>query len=80
MSVSSIVIDSPGAGYIMPPFIFLTNDATDPFGAALPSATVGIELVPAGGSYTLNGSLCTTDAISVYGATTGATFVAKYTI
>lgn len=79
MTVSSIVIDDPGAGYAYPPFVFLFNSHNDPFGAAVPSATVGMELLP-GGSYTPNGSVCTTDQVSVYGATTGQTFLCKFTL
>lgn len=79
-SVSSIVVDDPGAGYIMPPYVFLQNDPTDPFGAAIPSATSGLQLLSAGGSYTANGSVCTTDQISVFCTSQGAAFTCKFTL
>lgn len=80
MTVSSIVIDSPGSGYAYPPFVYLSNSLNDPFGAAAPSATVGLLLLASGGNYTASASVCTTDQISVYGATTGQTFMCKFTL
>lgn len=80
MTVSSIVIDSPGSGYCYPPFVFLVNRSLDPFGCAVPSGTVGILLLANGGSYTANGSVCTTDQISVYCATTSSPFVCKFSL
>lgn len=79
-TVSSIVIDDPGAGYAYPPYVLLANDPLDPYGCAAPSATVGLLLVANGGSYTANGSICTTDQISVYCPTTGKAFTCKYTL
>lgn len=80
MTVSSIVIDDPGAGYAYPPYVFLRNNKDDMFGCAVPSATSGIELVAAGGSYNPNGTICTTDQMAVFCATTGKAFVCKFTI
>lgn len=77
--VGSILIDNPGSGYAYPPYVLLVNDPLDPFGVALPSTTVGIELLP-GGSYTANGSVTTTDQISIICATTGKAFTCKYTL
>ncbi len=79
MTVSSIVIDSPGSGYAYPPFVLLTNSSNDPFGCAVPSATNGIELLP-GGSYYSNGSICTTDQVSIFCATATAPFTCKFTL
>lgn len=79
-TVASIAIDNPGSGYAYPPYVLLTNDPLDPFGSAVPSATVGMELIAGGGSYTPNGSVCTTDQISIYCATTGKAFVCKYSL
>lgn len=80
MIVASIVIDNPGANYAYPPFVFLLNDPLDPWGCASPSATSGILLLPSGGSYTPNGTICTTDQISVYCASTGKAFTCKFSI
>lgn len=80
MTVSSIVIDSPGSGYAFPPFVFLTNNANDPYGCAVPSATIGLLLIASGGSYTANGSVCTTDQVSIFGASTGQTYLCKFTL
>lgn len=77
MSISSIVIDSGGSGYNAPPYVFINNSMNDPNGAALPSATVGILLLP-NGSYTPNGTTCTTDALSVFCATMSSAFTCKY--
>lgn len=79
LSVSSISIDDPGAGYAYPPFVFLHNRFMDPYGCALPSATVGILLVANGGSYTANGTVCTTDQVGIFCATTGKKFTCKFT-
>lgn len=80
MSVSSIVIDSAGSGYAFPPYVYLANSALDPFGAATPSATNGILLLANGGSYTPNGSVCITDQISVFCATTSSAYCCKFTL
>lgn len=79
-TVGSIVMDNPGSGYAYPPYVWLLNDPNDPYGAAAPSATVGVELVSAGGSYTSNGTICTTDQISIFCATTGKAFTCKYSV
>lgn len=79
LSIASIVIDSPGSGYVAPPYVYIGNSFNDPNGAALPSATVGILLLP-NGSYTPNGTTCTTDAMSVFCATTSSAFSCKYMI
>jgi hypothetical protein len=78
--VTSIVVDDPGSGYVAAPFVFMENSLSppDPFGVANPffgSALSGIPVV-AGGSYYVNGTHCTTDAIGVYGATTGDSWAA----
>lgn len=80
MTVASIVIDNPGSNYAYPPYVFIENDVLDPYGCAAPSITSGILLLPSGGSYTPNGTICTTDQISVFCATGGAAFTCKYTV
>lgn len=79
MSVASITINSGGSGYFYPPYVSLNNHRFDLWGAAAPSATSGIQLFP-GGSYTSNGSIATTDAISVFCATQGAAYMCKFTL
>ena len=80
MTVSSIVIDDPGVGYLYPPYAYIQNDELDPFGSAVPSVGTGILLLASGGSYTSNGTVCVTDAVSVYCATTGSAFSCKYSL
>lgn len=78
--VTSIVIDDPGQGYLQAPYVRMFNDPRDPFGVADPnygSAVSGIVLNPAG-SETFENNVCPTDAISVFGATTGQPFTIKY--
>ena len=78
--VSSIVIDDPGANYVEAPYVLLRSSQQDPYGAAIPSATVGTMLVASGGSIFFNGTAFTTDAISIYGGTTGQQCTCKYTL
>lgn len=79
MTISSIVIDDGGSGYQYPPYVELSNNLLDPWGAAIPSAAVGILLKAGGGSYTSNGTVCTTDQISVFCASSSKAFMCKYT-
>jgi hypothetical protein len=82
-AVSSIVIDDPGAGYQVAPMVFMANSLRDPFGCANPgqnSATsfFGAITIVASGNYYVNGTTCPTDAIAIYGATTGQAFTCKW--
>lgn len=79
-TIGSIVIDNPGSGYAYPPYVLLMNDPLDPYGCATPSATVGMLLLANGGSYTPNGSVCTTDQISIFCATSSKAFTCKFTL
>lgn len=81
--VTSIVIDDPGAGYAYPPYIFIKNQASDPFGCANPfysSTASGIELIAPGGSLTQNGTITTTDQCAIYCATATAPFTCKFSL
>lgn len=80
MTISSITVNSGGANYAYPPFVLLVNDPLDPYGGSIASATNGILLAASGGSYTSNGSVCTTDQIYIFCATTGKAFTAKFTL
>ena len=85
LSVASVtLIEGPGgtapggAGYVIAPFVQFINSDLDPYGVAIPSATVGIQLLPNGGSVTWESTLCPTDPVSIYGATTGQNFSCKW--
>ena len=77
-SISSIVIDNPGAGYDCAPYVLLLNDPNDNYGAAAPSATSGFKLNP-GQWLQQDSSIVHTDAVAVYGATTGDSWFCQYT-
>lgn len=78
-AIASITITDPGAGYINPPEILLTNDPKDPFGCAVPTATTAIPLSSNGGAYILNGTCCHTDQIALIG-TANDIFVVEYMV
>lgn len=81
--VTSIVIDDPGAGYAIAPYVFLTNTTLDPYGCASPffSSTVsGIYLGAAGGAYYVNGTVCPTDPISIYCSASSQPFTFKWMV
>lgn len=80
MTVSSIVIDDPGKGYLYPPYVFLRNSPNDPFGCATPSATSGLLILANGGSFNLNGTICTTDQIAVFCASSSKAYACKWTL
>ena len=77
-AVSSIVIDDPGAGYAIAPYVFIANDRLDPYGCAAPSATSGMLLSSNSAPYILNGTSCFTDAVAAFGATTGQNFLCRW--
>jgi hypothetical protein len=77
-AVSSFVIEDGGAGYACAPFVFLENSDLDPNGVAAASPTSGGIMLTPNESVTWNGTVCPTDALSVYGATTGQTFTLKW--
>jgi hypothetical protein len=77
-TIGSIVIDDPGSGYKIAPQVFLRNNPNDIFGVATPSATSGTYIAANGGSIYFNGTSCTTDAVSVFCATTGKAFNCKW--
>lgn len=77
-AVSSIVIDDPGAGYAIAPFAFIFNDELDPYGCAVPSSGVGVQVFAGGGSVYYNGTACFTDSVSVFGTTTADAYCCKW--
>jgi hypothetical protein len=78
LKINSITVTNPGSGYLVAPFVMLKATRRDPTGVGLPSATVGIPLFAGGGAYYINGTSCPTDAISVFGATTGDAWTCKW--
>lgn len=80
MSISSIVIDNQGSGYAIAPYVYLRNRHNDAYGVATASATSGMLLLANGGSYTPNGTVCTTDQISIFCATSGKAFTCKFSL
>jgi len=75
--INSITVTNGGSGYLAPPYVAIYPDRTDPTGVGTASATT-FPLQANGGNLYLNGTCCPTDAISIYGATTGQAFVCKY--
>ena len=78
MSVASIVIDNGGANYLAAPYVHIHNSRLDPNGVATASGTAGILLGASAPPLIWNGTACMTDAISVWGATTGQPFVCRW--
>jgi hypothetical protein len=72
--VNTITVDNAGSGYLAAPYVYLFSDPRDPFGVYLPAASSGILLAAASVPFVMDASICTTDAISVFGGTTGQTF------
>jgi hypothetical protein len=77
LSVSSIVVDDPGAGYVCAPFVFIQNNNLDIYGVATPSATSGRLLTAQGPPLVISGTAWT-DQIAVFGATTGQAFLCRW--
>jgi len=77
-AVSSIVIDNPGSGYDCAPYVQLLNDPNDNYGCAAPSAVSGFKLAPGASLYQAY-NVVTTDAVAVYGPTTGNSWFCQYT-
>lgn len=67
-AVNAIVIEDPGAGYVVAPFVRITNDFNDPYGVAIASASSGI-LLTAGGSLFMDRAV-PIDQIGIFGAAT----------
>ena len=83
LSVSSIVIDDPGAGYVKAPYVYIVNTGLDPYGCASPffnSTTSGVQLQSGGGSYYMNGTVCPTDPISIYCSASAQPFTFKWMV
>jgi pimeloyl-ACP methyl ester carboxylesterase len=77
-AVSAIVVDDPGAGYLVPPLIYLENPWPALGGGAYaPGVNNGIP-IPINTTFTFNGSLLVPgSAVAIFGATTGDQFHVK---
>ena len=79
--VTSFVVDDPGSNYIVAPMVFLVGHPLDPKGVANPyfsSVNSGFILAAGGGNYYINGTSCPTQALSIWGATTGQAFTCRW--
>jgi hypothetical protein len=77
-ALASIQITNPGAGYVIAPYVLLINSDLDPYGCAVPSNGVGMQIGASGGSTFYNGTMCPTDPVAVWGATTTQAFCCKW--
>lgn len=77
-AVTSIVVDEPGNGFVIAPFVFIFNSELDPYGCAVPSSGVGIQVSAGGGTVYYNGTACFTDSVSVLGTTTADVYTCKW--
>ena len=76
-AIASIAVDNGGSGYLVPPYVDIQADRTDPTGVGLASTTT-FPVQANGGSAFWNGTACSCEAISIWGATTGQAFTAKW--
>lgn len=66
-AISSVVIDDPGQGYAIAPFVQFIPSALDPYGCALPAVgSAGFQLA-AGASLSFEATTCPTDSVAVIG-------------
>ena len=82
-TVSSIVIDNPGSGYVTAPYVFVYNSVLDPNGCFDPSALQnaaagsGFQLYPGQSVYESHTAV-TTDPLAVFCATLTSTFACRW--
>lgn len=76
-AVSAVTINHGGSGYVIAPYVQLITSDLDPYGCAVPSAGVGI-LLASGEGLQWDNSAVPTEAIAVFGSTTGQTFVCRF--
>ena len=77
LTVSSIVVDYVGAGYLAAPYAAIIPQRTDPTGVGTASTNTW-PIMGNGGAAFFDGSTCPTDAISIWGATTSQAFICKW--
>jgi hypothetical protein len=76
-AVSSITVDDGGANYAIAPYVQLITDDLDPYGCAVPAQGSGWQLA-SGESLLFDKSAVPTEAVGVFGATTGQKFICKW--
>jgi hypothetical protein len=74
LKVNSITVLNGGANYLQAPYVFIANNYNDPMGCGTASGTSGVSLSAVNGSWTSNGTMCPTEPISIYCATSAAPF------
>lgn len=75
--VSSFIIDDPGSGYLKAPYVMIFNADLDPYGAAVPSLGVGIQL-NSGEKIIWENTFCHTDPVSVFSPTSNAVLTCRW--
>lgn len=66
-AVASFIIDDPGSGYLIAPYVHIFNDvALDPYGAALVSGSTGL-VIAAKSRLVFDNTACPTGPVSVIG-------------
>lgn len=79
-AITGITVTNGGSGYVIAPYVWITNNTNDPNGCANPfrgSAGTG-RVVTSGNPLTYNGTDCPTSPVAVYCATSGAVFLVKW--
>lgn len=78
-AVNAIIIDDPGIGYLVSPYVRITNDPLDFVGCADPSSGSGSGLLLQSGQIiTENELIVPTDQVAVFCATATAPFFCRY--
>lgn len=83
LTVSSIVVDDGGSGYVSAPMVFLDNNPLDPNGCFDPSISggIGIQLAPFGSSGStlyFSGVSVPTDQLAVFCATASQSYACTW--
>lgn len=77
-AIASVTVEDGGSGYKTAPYLHVVNNQNDPIGCATASATSGFLLAANGGSQTFNGTMCPTDAISIFCASSSKAFTCMW--
>lgn len=76
-AITGVTILDGGSGYVIAPYVLLTNADIDPNGVAAAGSNVGLLLDP-NDSLEWNGSCCPTDPIGIWGPTTNAAYALRW--
>lgn len=77
-TVASITIANGGGRYLIAPYVFIQNSPLDPNGGAAPALGSGILVASQTPPLIWNGSVCPTETVTVFGSTTGQTFICRW--